>query len=75
MINTEILKAHYFSYAERADLPYVIYKRGLGAPGDLPRFVWVYPDGAWEARDGKYTRDVVSGRPILPVASGLLNPR
>lgn len=49
------LQAHYTVYSQTAAR--TIHKRNFDAPPQLPRFIWVYPDGTREGRDSKYLVD------------------
>jgi len=62
-IDRMVLDEHYEVYQETTRSGAILYKVKFTAPKDLPRFIWVNPNGSWIGRNSKMLNDdiVASG--------------
>ena len=66
-IDQMVIQDHYEVYQNATRSGAILYKVKFTAPKDLPRFIWVKPDGTWEGRDSKMLQDpiVASGESLM----------
>jgi len=58
-IDQKVIEDHYRVYANVTSSGAILYKASFTAPEDLPRFIWVKPDGTWVGRDSKMLQDPI----------------